>query len=97
MLEYRSESKHEPAAVDENSSETTVFVRTNVTEKQRIGQDGEEETYYEFNEKLYDRKDWEIAQLRNELELLRGESTGLKTLLTSKKVITAAEAKALNK
>lgn len=61
----KSQSAIPPDLIDTESSKKYVYVRKNVIEKQGYGVDGEEYTYYEYDESKLTKEQYEqyIAEL----------------------------------
>lgn len=61
ILRYqKSESGTRPDAIDSDSSKTTVYLRKNILEKQRINeQDGNQMNFYEYEESKLTKKEYE--------------------------------------
>lgn len=68
IIYRKSESATDPALLDASSSKTTVYIRRNIQEKQRTDEDGEQHTYYEYEEAKLTRKEW--REYQKELEFL---------------------------
>ena len=76
MRIVKSESKRMPVLIDKNSSPTTVYIRTDVEEKHRENEQGEQETYYSYMEKQLTKDEFEMYSVKEVLadlaELLVG-------------------------
>lgn len=58
-LEYRkSESTVKPEAVDTTSSKTTVYLHKNIVEKERENFDSESYKYYEYDEAILTKEEY---------------------------------------
>ena len=57
MLQLKSESPTFPVEIDLESSQTTVFVRTNIQAQQRHDMDGSTRTVYTYDETQYTREE----------------------------------------
>lgn len=67
MTYYKSESTISPDTVDTTSSKTTVYLRRNITEKEREI-DGHTITYYEYEEAKLTKDEYKkyVAELSSE-------------------------------
>lgn len=60
LIYQKSESCNRPEIIDSKSSETTVYLRKNIREKQRINeQDGSQMTIYEYEEAKLTKEEYE--------------------------------------
>lgn len=70
MKSVKSESPSFPLELDTESSETTVFVRENITAVQRTGMDGTTTTMYTYDEKQYSRAEYsELVAAQNRADI----------------------------
>ena len=80
MKVLQSESITMPLELDETSSPTTVYVRTDIEEHEREEEDGTLTTYYTYTETQYTTQEYEVHELRqltadlSELVLFGGEA-----------------------
>ena len=76
----KSESSTMPDEIDENSSNTTVYVRENIQEIERTDDDGNIKTVYTYDEKQFSKDEWEMEVLKrknSELEILINAMLGV--------------------
>jgi len=69
-----------PDEIDENSSNTTVYVRENIQEIERTDDDGNIKTVYTYDEKQFSKDEWEMEVLKrknSELEILINAMLGV--------------------
>ena len=72
----KSESSTMPDEIDENSSNTTVYVRENIQEIERTDDDGNIKTVYTYDEKQFSKDEWEM-------EVLKRKNSELETLINA--------------
>lgn len=73
MLQLKSESPTFPVESDLESSQTTVFVRTNIQAQQRQDMDGSTRTVYTYDETQYTREEYaelQAAKTRADIDYL---------------------------
>jgi hypothetical protein len=58
-------SGYEPAEIDESSSPTTVYVRDNIVKTIMQSESGESIPWWTYNERQYDRQEWDELQMAN--------------------------------
>lgn len=58
MKFVHSESVDMPLLIDETSSPTTVYVRTDIQELTKEDEDGGIQTYYKYKETQYTKEEW---------------------------------------
>ena len=65
----KSESTIKPQLVDTTSSKTTVYIRKNIIEKERVDEEtGESTPYYEYDETKLTKKEYQ--EYLKELEII---------------------------
>ena len=62
MITVHSESSEYPALLDRGSSNSTVYRRYDVEEKQRENEDGTTHTYYAYIEEQWTKEEWREAE-----------------------------------
>ena len=69
MNYVKSESTIKPELIDTTSSKTTVYIRKNIIEKERIGEEtGDSATYYEYDEAKLTKEEYQ--EYLKELEII---------------------------
>ena len=69
MNYVKSESTIKPELVDTTSSKTTVYIRKNIIEKERVDEEtGESTPYYEYDETKLTKKEYQ--EYLKELEII---------------------------
>lgn len=63
MIVLQSESLHRPVEVDKESSPTTVYVRTNIEEREREDEGGKLTTYYAYTEAQFTKEEYRLHEL----------------------------------
>lgn len=61
----RASSGHKPPEIDETSSPTTVYVRENIVETVMQSEDGSSAPWWEYEERQYDRREYNELQIAN--------------------------------
>ena len=62
MITVQSESSEYPVLLDTESSNSTVYRRYDVEEKQRENEDGSSQTYYTYTEEQWTKEEWRDAE-----------------------------------
>ena len=69
MNYVKSESSIKPELIDTTSSKTTVYIRKNIIEKERIDNEtGDSTTYYEYDEAKFTKEEYQ--EYLKELEII---------------------------
>ena len=69
MNYVKSQSSVKPDLIDTTSSKTTVYIRKNIIEKERIDKEtGDSTTYYEYDEAKLTKKEYQ--EYLKELEII---------------------------
>ena len=69
MNYVKSESTIKPELIDTTSSKTTVYIRKNIIEKERVDEEtGESTPYYEYDETKLTKKEYQ--EYLKELEII---------------------------
>ena len=80
MIEQKSESTQRPIEIDETSSDTVVYVRSDVVEELR-NDNGNTITMYRYRETVYSKDEYEKAKPTLEISRLQKEKDELEQVM----------------
>ena len=73
MIKVQSESVEYPVLLDRESSNSTVYRRYDVKEKQRENEDGTVHIYYTYTEEQWTREEWNLDRLSKAAQIATKE------------------------